>query len=77
VPSLAQVGPQMPDSREREFFFDNLLVRIRFIIVMMRWTGLAPWEFAFTVPVGPQMPDSNPSLTLDPEPGARNPNPQP
>jgi len=24
---------------------DNPLVRIHFIIVMMRWTGLAPWEF--------------------------------
>jgi len=23
----------------------GLLVRIRFIIVMIRWTGLAPWEF--------------------------------
>ena len=31
----------------REFFIDNLLVRIRFIIVMIRWTGLAPWEFEF------------------------------
>ena len=30
---------------EREFFIDNLLVRIHFIIVMIRWTGLAPWEF--------------------------------
>jgi len=29
----------------REFFIDNLLVRIQFIIVMIRWTGLAPWEF--------------------------------
>ena len=29
---------------EREFFIDNLLVRIHFIIVMIRWTGLAPWE---------------------------------
>ena len=26
---------------------DNLLVRIHFIIVMIRWTGLAPWEFKF------------------------------
>ena len=25
---------------EREFFIDNLLVRIHFIIVMIRWTGL-------------------------------------
>ena len=31
--------------REREFFIDNLLVRIHVIIVMIRWTGLAPWEF--------------------------------
>ena len=34
-------------AREREFFIDNLLVRIHFIIVMIRWTGLAPWEFEF------------------------------
>ena len=33
---------------EREFFIDNLLVRIHFIIVMIRWTGLAPWEFEFS-----------------------------
>ena len=26
----------------REFFIDNLLVRIHFIVVMIRWTGLAP-----------------------------------
>ena len=31
---------------ERHFFIDNLLVRIHCIIVMTRWTGLAPWEFA-------------------------------
>jgi len=30
--------------RERELFIDNLLVRIHFIIVMIRWTGLAPWD---------------------------------
>ena len=29
---------------EREFFIVNLLVRIHFTIVMIRWTGLAPWE---------------------------------
>ena len=29
---------------EREFFIDNLLVRIHFVIVLIRWTGLAPWE---------------------------------
>ena len=36
--------------REREFFIDNLLVRIHFIIKMIRWTGLAPWEFEFPFP---------------------------
>ena len=36
--------------REREFFIDNLLIRIHFIIVMIRWTGLAPWEFEFPFP---------------------------
>ena len=35
---------------EREFFIDNLLVRIHFIIVMIRWTGLAPWVFEFPFP---------------------------
>ena len=34
---------------QREFFIDNLLVRIHFIIVMIRWTGLAPWEFEFSL----------------------------
>jgi len=35
---------------EREFFIDNLLARIHFIIVMIRWTGRAPWEFEFPFP---------------------------
>jgi len=30
----------------KEFFIDNLLVRIHSIIVKTRWTGLAPWESA-------------------------------
>ena len=34
----------------REFFIDNLLVQIHFIIVMIRWTGLAPWELEFPFP---------------------------
>ena len=34
-------------SGEREFFIDNLLVRIHLIIW---WTGLAPWEFEFSFP---------------------------
>jgi len=36
--------------RERELFIDNPLVRIHFIIVMIRWTGLAPWEFESSFP---------------------------
>jgi len=35
---------------EREFFIDNLRVRIHFIFVMIRWTGLAPWEFEIPFP---------------------------
>jgi len=34
--------------REKEFFIDNLLDRIHFVLVMIRWTGLAPWEFEHT-----------------------------
>ena len=34
----------------RELFIGNLLVRIHFIIVMIRWTGLAPWEVEFLFP---------------------------
>ena len=36
--------------REREFFIDNTLVRIHSIIVMITWTGPAPWEFEFPSP---------------------------
>ena len=36
--------------REREFCIDNLLVRIHVIILVIRWTGLAPWEFEFPFP---------------------------
>ena len=38
---------------EREFFIDNLLVRIHFIIVMIRWTGLAPWLCITRAPPAP------------------------
>ena len=45
-------GPELAAflTREREFFIDNLLVRVHFIIVMIKWTGLAPWEFEFLFP---------------------------
>ena len=32
---------------ERWFLIDNLLVRIHLIIMMIWWTGLAPWQFEF------------------------------
>ena len=31
-------------------FIDNLLVRIHFFIVMIRWTGLTPWKLEFPFP---------------------------
>ena len=37
---------------EREFFIDNLLVRIHLIVVIIRWTGLAPWECEVPFPGG-------------------------
>jgi len=36
-------------ARERELFIDDLLVRIHFIIVMMRWTGFEPWERGYLI----------------------------
>ena len=42
-----------------EFFIDNLLVRIHFIIVVIRWTGLAPWEFEFRFPGHAALGDSH------------------
>ena len=38
--------PRRVGGRKR-FFIDNLLARIHFTIVIIRWTGLAPWEFEF------------------------------
>ena len=35
---------------ERNFFMDNLLVRIHFVIETIWWTGLAPWESEFPFP---------------------------
>ena len=43
---VLQLLPQVPP--ERKFFIDNLLLRIRPIIVMIRWTGLATREFEFS-----------------------------
>ena len=49
-PCRATRGRRHATPPEREFFIDNLLVRIHFIIVMIRWTGLAPWEFESPFP---------------------------
>jgi len=71
---------------EREFFIDNLLVRVHFIIVMIRWTGLAPWEFEFPFPgsltstflAEGKVPNPNPkSQILNPEFQKSNSEPEP
>ena len=60
--------------REGEFFLDNLLVRIHLIIVMIKWTGLAPWEFKFpnlptnqltSSPTVPTAPSKNNIFIMD------------
>ena len=48
--------PEAPGP-EREFFNDNLLVRIHVIVAMIRWTGLAPWEAPGPTP--PETPASD------------------
>ena len=37
-------------ARKIVLFIDNLLVRIRFVVEVIWWTGLAPWEFEFPFP---------------------------
>ena len=56
---------EYPHPRVREFFIDNLLVRIHSIVGMIRWTSLAPWEFEFL------FPGSLTSTFLPLHPGAR------
>ena len=50
TPTVLRVCSNFLRIREREFFIDKLLVRIHYIIEMIRWTGLAPWEFGFPFP---------------------------
>ena len=48
---LARSCPAAPPAaRVKELFLDNLLVRIHLTIVMIRWTGLAPWVCEFPFP---------------------------
>ena len=53
VVSWAYTQQHRGQRREREFFIDNLLVQFHIIIVVIRWTGLAPWEFEFPFPGSP------------------------
>ena len=46
IKSARAAGCLQSRCRER-LLPDNLLVRIHFIIKMIWWTGLAPWEFEF------------------------------
>ena len=46
------LNPEPQTPQQGEFFIDKLLVRVHLIIVMIRWTGLAPWEFEFSFPGG-------------------------
>jgi len=62
LPSPLEGPPQVHVPRVREFLIDNLLVRILFIIEMIWWTGLAPWEFKFP------FSGSLISASLDPKP---------
>ena len=52
-PTVRDAGDLNGFLGEREFFIDNLLVRIHLIIEMIWWTGLAPWEFEFPFPGSP------------------------
>ena len=49
-----QMAPRVVwlQGQERDFFIDNLLVRIRLFIEMIWWTGLASWDFEFPFPGG-------------------------
>jgi len=49
---------QAPKTSEKELFIDNLLARVHLIIVMIRWTGLAPWELEFAIDLEKSSPSS-------------------
>ena len=65
----AMASGSTPAPQERDFFIDNLLVRIHFIIEMIGWPGLAPWGFEFPFPGSLVSTLLNPKLlTPNPEP---------
>ena len=45
--ALEEAHAQTFQQRERGFFIDKLLVQFHFIIELIWWTVLAPWEFGF------------------------------
>ena len=50
---MRHVPARAESQRERapyKVFVDKLLVRIHFVIGLVRWTGLAPWQFEFIFP---------------------------
>ena len=47
---LSDIMDQEHNRQEMAFSRMKLQVRIHFIIVMIWWTGLAPWEFEFPFP---------------------------
>jgi len=49
-PEEEQVGPDHRPHLKRDLFIENILVRIHFIILIIRWTGRAPWEYEFPFP---------------------------
>ena len=46
----ARCSPASSPLVQRHFVIDNLLVRIHLVFEIIRWTGLAPWEFEFPFP---------------------------
>ena len=53
IKCVGQATPPLVPSRidrETEFLIDNLLFRNHFVIVMIRWASLAPWEFESPFP---------------------------
>ena len=43
-------SPSSNHATERDFFIDKPLVRIHYIIEMIWWAGLEPWELKFPFP---------------------------
>ena len=55
---------------ESDLFIENLLARIHFIIEIITWTGLAPWEleFSFSASLTSTLLEWAQSLVVRPDP---------